>query len=265
MTVVTWSRRKRRLGRPPERDSAGKKRIAKISETTRNPKAAFGTRLRRPGGDRERLMKRVLIVGSDFAPSSHPPALRVRFFARHLPEFGWEPIILTTQPEYYETALDPEMNCLVPEWLQVIRTPALSSHFTRMFGVGDLGIRTILHHWKLLNRLCRQRKVDLVFIPVPPYMPMVLGRMIHDKFGIPYVIDYMDPWRTEYYWKVPKARRPPKWVMAYVVARVVEPFAVRRAAHIVEYQGHRISVLAHYPWLRESDASEIPFGGESDD
>src|SRR3984893_13030224 len=70
-------------------------------------------------------MKRVLIVGADFTPSSHPPALRIRFFAQHLREFGWEPIVLTVDPDYYETAIDAENGKLLRSDIEVIRTRAL--------------------------------------------------------------------------------------------------------------------------------------------
>ena len=59
--------------------------------------------------------KTVLIVGPDFTPSSYPPALRIRFFAQHLREFGWEPIVLTTDPGYYEWEVDPENEKLLPQ------------------------------------------------------------------------------------------------------------------------------------------------------
>ncbi len=70
-------------------------------------------------------MRRVVIVGADFVPSSYPPALRIRFFAQHLPEFGWEPTVVTTDPRYYEWSVDVENERLLPGSLQVIRTPAL--------------------------------------------------------------------------------------------------------------------------------------------
>ncbi|HEV8525706.1 MAG TPA: glycosyltransferase [Terriglobales bacterium] len=211
-------------------------------------------------------MKRVAIVGADFAPSSMPPALRIRFFASHLREFGWQPIVITTDPSQYETALDPDMARLVPESVEVIRTPALPSRLTRLFGIGDLGMRSMWHHWRVLKQLCADRRVDLVFIPVPPYAPMVLGRLAHERFGIPYVIDYIDPWASEFYWKLPRSRRPPKWILAYALARLLEPFAVRHAAHIVGVsKGTTDSVRARYPRLGEDDASEIPYGGETAD
>src|SRR6266550_264223 len=112
-------------------------------------------------------MKRVVIIGADFAPSSLPPATRIRFFAKHLPEFGWEPIVLTTSPEYYESATDPENEQLLPDSLEVIRTRALPTSLMRKLGVGDIGMRTIAHHWRALSRLHKEKKIDLIFIPVP--------------------------------------------------------------------------------------------------
>jgi len=51
-------------------------------------------------------MKSVVIIAPDFSPSSLPPALRVRFFAEHLPDYGWQPTIITTDPVFYETTVD---------------------------------------------------------------------------------------------------------------------------------------------------------------
>jgi hypothetical protein len=208
----------------------------------------------------------VAIVGADFAPSSLPPALRIRFFSTHLPEFGWKPIVITTDPRYYETTLDAEMDRLVPDSVEVIRTPALPRRWTRLIGVGDLGMRSLWQHWHILRQLCRERPVDVVFIPVPPYVPMVLGRLSHDCFGIPYVVDYIDPWISDYYWKLPHSQRPPKWALAYGLARLLEPYAVRYVAHIIGVsKGTTDDVRARYSWLKESDATEIPYGGETED
>jgi hypothetical protein len=206
------------------------------------------------------------MIGADFAPSSLPNALRLRFLAHHLPEFGWEPVVLTTDPKHYENLVDQENERLLPESLEVIRTDALPVKLTRKLGLGDIGIRSLWHHWRALSGLCRERKVDLLFISVPPNVPMVLGRLAHGRFGIPYVIDYQDPWVTEFYWSLPKEKRPPKWAMVYAMARVLEPFSLRRARHIVGVsEGTTDSVFARYPWLKHLSATEIPLGGEPDD
>ena len=90
-------------------------------------------------------MKRVVLVGSDFSPSSLPPALRLRFFASHLPEFGWQPTVLTVQPRYYEAAVDPENDGLLPEWLEVIHTAAIPQRVSHRVGIGDIGLRSLAH------------------------------------------------------------------------------------------------------------------------
>jgi Glycosyl transferase 4-like domain len=211
-------------------------------------------------------MKRVAIIAAEFAPSSLPQPLRVRFFAQHLGEFGWEPTVITTDPRYYECPVDAENECLLPPSLHVIRTPAWPSRFTRKFGIGDIGLRSMWYHWRALAGLCKRGLVDLVCIPVPPYIPMLLGRLAWERFRVPYVIDYGDPWVIEYYWKLPKTERPPKWAMAYALARVLEPIALRRVSHIVGVsQGTNDKVMARYPWLSGVDNTEIPHGGEPAD
>ncbi len=211
-------------------------------------------------------MKRVAIIGADFAPSSLPPALRIRYFAQHLAGFGWKPVVITTDPKHYNWSVDAENERLLPASLEIIRTHALPEKLTRKIGIGDIGARSMWYHWKELARLCSERRVDLLFIPVPPFFPMILGRLAHMRFGIPYVIDFIDPWVTEYYWSVPKEKRPPKWAMSYALSRVLEPFSLKKVAHIVGVsKGTTDGIVARYKRLTEEDATEIPYGGEAGD
>jgi hypothetical protein len=213
-----------------------------------------------------RAQKTVLIVCADFAPSSYPQALRTRFFARHLPEFGWKPLILTTEPCFYEWSVDPENEKLLPPDLEVIRTRAFRAGITRKFGIGDLGMRSLWHHWAALRRLCRQRRVDLIFIPIPPNPTMVLGRLAYASFGIPYVIDYNDPVVTDYYWKLPRSQRPPKYELAYALARLMEPIALKNVSQLVSVdKSYMTDVFKRYRWLGVAEAVAIPHGGEPAD
>src|SRR5579864_7038699 len=97
------------------------------------------------------------MITADFAPSSLPSAQRIRFLARHLPEFGWNPVLITTDPRYYESAVDPENEMLVPESLTVIRTPAIGIRQARRFGLGDRGMRSLYHHWRSVAGSVRTR------------------------------------------------------------------------------------------------------------
>ena len=211
-------------------------------------------------------MKRVVMIAPDFSPSSLPPALRVRFFAAHLQLFGWDPTILSVDPAYYENAIDPENESLVPQGTRVLRTPAFPTRLTRRLGVGDIGMRSLWHHWRALKRICAEQKPDLLFISVPPYITMLLGRLARERFGIPYVVDYIDPWVTDSYLRVPRAERPPKWLAADLLSRKLEPVALRKVAHLTAVsRGTTDGILPRYPWLDASHATEIPYGGESAD
>jgi hypothetical protein len=208
-------------------------------------------------------MKTVLVIGPDFVPSSMPPALRLRFLVRHLPEFGWQPVVLSVDPRFYEHPTDPENERLLPDGLEVIRTPAIPAGWSRKIGIGDLGLRSLRQQWKAIRQISRQRSIDLLHVSVPPYPTMVLGRLAYDRCHLPYVVDYIDPWVSQYYWSVPKSQRPPKWVFAHYMAKALEPFAIRHVGHITGVsKGTTDSVVSRYPWLDQSDATEIPYGGE---
>jgi len=211
-------------------------------------------------------MKTVLIVSADFPPSSYPQALRARFFARHLPDFGWKPIVVTVEPRCYEWSVDPENEKLLPAELEVIRTRAFAARLTRKVGIGDIGLRCLWQQWQAVRRLCSQRRIDLIFIPIPPNASMVVARLAYEEFGIPYVIDYNDPVTTDYYWKLPRSQRPPKYALAYALARVMEPFALRRVAELVSVDtSYTVQAEARYRGLRQLRTTAIPHGGEPAD
>jgi len=97
-------------------------------------------------------------------------------------------------------------------------------------------------------------------------VPMILGRLTRRKFGIPYIIDYIDPWVTDYYNRLPRSQRPPKWFFADTLSRTLEPFAVKHVSHITGVsKGTTDSVIERYSRLKESDTTEIPYGAEADD
>jgi glycosyl transferase family 4 len=200
-------------------------------------------------------VRQLVIVAPSFAPASNPPTQRVRFFARHLPTFGWRPTVLSVDPQFYEDRLDPEITSLVPPDLEIIRTPAWPARVTRRLGVGDLGIRA---YWPM-RRALRQLHPDALFIPGPPWHTFLLG----PAMGVPYVLDYIDPW-------VSSAGADGRWwTKAFwyrQVALRLEPRAVRGASHITAVSdGTNDGVRARYPWLPAERCTGIPYGVEPSD
>lgn len=211
-------------------------------------------------------MKRVVILSPDFTPSSYPPALRTRFFASYLREFGWEPVIITLDPNYYEWAVDPENLQLLPESLQVIRTPAVPASLTRKIGVGDIGLRSLWHHWQVLKTLCQRKLIDLIFISAPPFFPFLLGRWAYESFGVPYVLDYIDPWFLSRNGRSCLGKQDFKRKSSRRLSVILEPFVLRRASYVTAVSWGTLKILLdRYAWLSRDTMAEIPYGGEPGD
>jgi hypothetical protein len=203
----------------------------------------------------------VVIVSPHFPPSGLPPAHRTRQFARHLPEFGWNPIVLTVRPEFYQEKPDWDLIQLVSPDLEVIRTAAFLPKMSGGLGIGDLGLRCVLQFRRELMRLCRHRRVDLVYFPCPPNYQLLLGRWAAANFAIPYVFDYIDPWNSD--WLRETARFPSKLWLSHLLSVCLEPYSIRHVSHVTSVShGTNDTVRRRYPWLDERQFSVLPYGGE---
>ncbi|MFY9528188.1 MAG: hypothetical protein WAR24_04700, partial [Candidatus Acidiferrales bacterium] len=67
--------------------------------------------------------KRVLVVSFDFPPQRTPAVYRMTGFAGCLPQFGWQPTVLTTRVR--EGDQEPELLEKLPPQVRVVRTPYL--------------------------------------------------------------------------------------------------------------------------------------------
>lgn len=209
-------------------------------------------------------MKRVLIVAPAFPPHPSPATHRARFLARYGPRYGWDVGVLSVRPEYYEERPDSELLRLVPPGLEITRTPAFRTSWTRRLGVGDLGMRSYFPMRRELRRLCRARRPDVIFIPLSPWHTSLLGADMREELGIPYVLDFTDPWVFPL---EPGQNRP--WKKAYWFRRMalaLEPRAVRNAAHILAVsEGTNAGIRERYPELPADRFSSAPFGFEPSD
>ena len=139
-------------------------------------------------------MKRVLMISPHFPPDTTAGTHRTRLLAPHLTEYGWEPTVLTVDPRDYEGRLAPALAALVPETLRVLRCRALSPNSTRMFGIGDLGLRAYFGLRQAARYLLGKERFDALFITIYPAYPALLGPGLKKRFGVPFVLDYQDPW-----------------------------------------------------------------------
>ena len=145
-------------------------------------------------------IKRVLIVSPHFPPINAPDHQRVRTALPFLGEFGWHATVLAVQPKYVEGINDPLLEKTLPTSTLVVRTRALPQRWTRLFGMGSVALRALPFLWNAGDKLLRnERGFDLIFFSTTMFPVLILGPLWKRKFGIPYVVDYQDPWHSDYY------------------------------------------------------------------
>jgi hypothetical protein len=215
------------------------------------------------------MMRRVLIVSPHFPPDTSAATHRVRLLAPHLPQFGWEPTIVTVDPRDSETRLDPDLAAMVPESLRVVRARGWSHNWTRRLGFGDLGLRAFRGLQRTSRQMLRSENFDLLFITIYPSYPALLGPRFKREFGVPFVLDYQDPWVGEWGRSVgggTMGEATLKNRLARWLATKLEPPVARAADAITAVSaGTYEAVLARNPELHGKLCAAIPLGGEAAD
>ncbi|MBZ5555761.1 MAG: glycosyltransferase [Acidobacteriia bacterium] len=214
-------------------------------------------------------MPRVLIVSPHFPPDSTAGTHRARLIAPRLREHGWEPTVLTVDPRDYEGDLDPVLGQSVPADLRVIRARAWPVRLTRPFGVGDLGLRAFDGLWREASHLLSHERFDALFITIYPAYTALLGPLLKKRFGVPFVLDYQDPWVGEWGLTVgPGANGQPdlRSRLARAVAGYLEPVALRAADAVTAVsRGTYEPALQRNPRARPVATAELPIGWDERD
>jgi hypothetical protein len=205
---------------------------------------------------------RVALVSGHFAPSNLVGAQRARLWSRYLPEFGWEPIVVTGDPAFYEERPDPDLMQLVAPGLRVIHAPTMSTKPVRL--VGDVGVRAFWGCYKVLAGLAARREVDFVLVTIPSNFLAPVGRLVHLRYDLPFGIDYQDPWVNR--WPGVDKAFTRAWG-SYRLANLLEPWAVKGAALITGMApGYVAGMLERNPAVaREAVISYMPMGTAPED
>jgi hypothetical protein len=214
------------------------------------------------------MNRRLLIVSPHFPPINAPDHQRVRMSLPYFRENGWDVEVLTVDPDSIEVAREPELVQTVPAEIPVHRVPAYSSRWTRRLGVGNLGYRS----WLQLNsagaRLLKEKHFDLVYFSTTQHIVSTLGRRWRKKFGVPFVVDVQDPWRTDFYER-PGSPPPPggwKYRFARWQANRLEERSWQDAAGFVSVSPRYLEDLgARYSWFAAKPSAVIPFGAPEAD
>jgi glycosyltransferase involved in cell wall biosynthesis len=178
-------------------------------------------------------MDKVLIVTYYWPPSGGAGVQRWLKFSKYLPEFGWDPVILTVDPEYAAYPVtDFSLKDDLPSSVNVNTTPAInyfgiykkdkskipSAGFANSvdntlkdkilrFIRGNLFIPDPRKGWnkyafKKACELIEDKGIRNIITTSPPHSTQLIGLNIKKKYPkINWIADLRDPWTDIYYYK----------------------------------------------------------------
>jgi glycosyltransferase involved in cell wall biosynthesis len=169
--------------------------------------------------------RQVLMVSFVFYPCAEVGAHRAGKFAKYLPEFGWDPRILTLKEKHYEIR-DNDLCTQISAQAEVIRTGYLGIEILRPFLLGlksrkkttpspknppqfkrvtrpapeswfDLPRGVGWLPFGLLRGIAAAGKCDVIWGTSPQPAGLCLAALLSRLTQKPFIADLQDPWRVE--------------------------------------------------------------------
>jgi len=160
-------------------------------------------------------MKRVLMVAYHFPPLAGSSGIqRTLRFVQHLPSLGWQPLVLTAQPQAYEWTSD-DLNSEVAPGTVVRRAFALDA--ARQLSLRGRYIAATARpdrwvSWRFDGvrqglRLIREFKPQALWSTYPIATAHLIGARLHQRTGLPWIADFRDPMAQQGYPEDVKTRQ----------------------------------------------------------
>jgi len=180
-------------------------------------------------------MKKVLIITYYWPPAGGPGVQRVLKFAKYLPAFGWQPIILTVKNGEYP-AHDETLVNNIPKECKVFTTRTfepfnLYRKFTNRCKYEKIptyvlnsaqkdNFRDRIAKWIRANlfipdarigwipyavkeglKIIKNEKVDIIFSSSPPHSVQIIANKLAKKTSLKWITDFRDPWQDAFWQK----------------------------------------------------------------
>ena len=203
-------------------------------------------------------MKRVLIVAYYFPPMGLAGVQRSVKFVKYLPEFGWEPVVLTVRDVLYyasdKSLLDEIEHCKIIRTgsLDPLRTfrniakpkssikcasfecrtlsfmQKLNSLVSSWFFVPDTKLPWIPFAVAKAVKYIKKQKIDLIFTTSPPHSSHLTGLILKSCLGLPWIADFRENWMFETYERQPTVlhRELNRWMLKSVLKGADKVIAV---------------------------------------
>lgn len=210
---------------------------------------------------------KILIISYYFPPLGGIPPRRSLRFARNLPFFGWQPVVLTVStPSKNEAAWDYKLlndikhlpiEVIRTKWndilrlsdllgkLKLYRLRAWYSTFCRRFPP-DSYVGWYPYGVKQGMKVIKQKKINCIYSNSAPFTAHLIALKLKKKTGLPWIADFRDPW-------VDDPLRPKGLFKSQEKhERIQEAKVIRNADHVITTsKNYAVFLKSKYPQSRK--------------
>ena len=214
-------------------------------------------------------MKRLLMVAYHFPPLAGSSGIqRTLRFVQHLPDFGWETMVLTVHPRAYERTSDDLMRD-VPAGTRVERAFAVdAARHLSLAGryPGFLARPDRWISWRFPGiasgmRVIKDWQPQAIWSTFPIATAHVIGDALHRRSGLPWIADFRDPMAQDGYPADPRVWRSYQRIEEEAIRRArFSTFTTPSAARIYR---QRYPAAAERIVVLENGYDEESFSGNS--
>ena len=136
-------------------------------------------------------MKKVLVISCLFPPRGGVGVLRIAKFCKYLPEYGWRPVVLTTEVSA-ESSWDADLLAELEGSLALIRQPIPPPAGRPAFPENTIRWRATAFDRAL--RIVREHGVAAIFSSGDPVVNHLVAGAVARRGGRPWVADFRDEW-----------------------------------------------------------------------
>jgi len=137
--------------------------------------------------------RKLLVLTYYFPPSAAAGSFRMLGFAEHLPEFGWQTVVVAP-PRLPSEPTDPALLAHVPPGTAVYHVPypdgLIWKPLRKVFSWGAWLPFAAAACYRAIGR----HRPDAFLTSGPPHVVHLLGRQLRRWTGLPWVADFRDPW-----------------------------------------------------------------------
>jgi hypothetical protein len=212
------------------------------------------------------MNKSVLMIAYHYPPCRGSSGLqRSLNFSRHLPTYGWDPILLTVNPRVYpECSTDQIAD--IPRGMPLKRVFALDAAKDLSIGGRYLSWTAIPDRWvswiawavPVGLRMIQKHQPQVLWSTYPIASALWIGHFLHRLSGLPWVVDVRDPLTED---DPRTGKRHPADSKLWRARRSIEERAMLQSARaVLVTPGARKIYAERYPGMPDNHWAVIPNG-----